>query len=242
MKSRKLSFKLKEEFERIGLLQWVHFFFLILATLTEFLQGDLGIFIILKIVFIIYFYSIYNKAKKHIHYSFWTFAFFLAAYFIYQIIHSFPEGAFLFYFAAFLAFLLEVYKMYSPLYYPTVSWWEYDFRYRNDLKIRIKLHDDIFDARLTDLRSHNACIISFEKILLGEKLSIMFSSPDSEDFKLECEAMSFRQRSLGRPYYYGVRFSTENKKDREQLSEFIHFWKSEKRNKIKKKFTSQRNA
>ncbi len=242
MRLGRFSFKLKEEFDRVNILHWGHLFFLFLATLTEFFKGELGFFIVFKISLIAGYYYFFTKIKRNLHYSFWTFSVFLAFYFLGKMFQSsFGEGLFIFYSAALMILGVEMYILYSPIYYPIVSWWEYDFRYRDDLKIHIKLDKKIYDGRLTDLRRNAGCVASFEEIPLGRQLHI---TPFDEwgAFDLQCEIMSCRQYSLGRPYHYGVRFFFEKNEDQHLFFKFCKFWKNERQGKMKRKFTHQKSA
>jgi ribosomal protein S1 len=65
-----------------------------------------------------------------------------------------------------------MYFLSSPIYYPRVSWWEYDFRYRDDLKIEVKSFEDVIDARLTDLRRQAGCVAIFEELKIGQEIKV----------------------------------------------------------------------
>ncbi len=242
MRPGKFSFKLKREFDQIDVLHWGHLSCLLLATTIEFLRGSFGFFIVLKIGIITGHYYLFTKTKKNLYYSFWTFAIVLALYFLIKMAQTpFASSLFILYLIALTVLGIEMYMLHSPIYYPIINWWEYDFRYRTDLKIQIKLDGKTYDGRLTDLRRNSGCVTSFEKITLGEKLHINFFE-EWKTLNLECEVMSCRQYSIGRPYHYGVRFLLENNDEKYLFNEFCEFWKNKRRSKIRKKFTQQKQT
>ncbi len=236
----KFGLKLKREFDQVDVLHWGHLACLLLATAIESFKGHSGFFVILKIGLISGHYCLFTKTKKNLYYSFWTFAIILAIYFLFKIIQTpFGSGLFILYFMALAILGIEMYMLHSPIYYPIINWWEYDFRYRTDLKIQIELDGKIYDGRLTDLRRNAGCVTSFENISLGEKLHLTFFD-EWKALNLKCEIMSCRQYSIGRPYYYGVRFFLENSENQYLFSEFCEFWKNKRKSKIRKKFTQQK--
>ena len=42
-----------------------------------------------------------------------------------------------------LFLFMGMYTLSSPIYYPMVKWWIYDFRYRNDVKILVYQFSDV---------------------------------------------------------------------------------------------------
>ena len=242
MRSERISSDLIEELDRINILHWGHLFFFLLATFLEFSRGELLWFAPFKFIFIGAYYYYFGKTKDNLYYSFWTFSFILAFYFMVRMFQlPFGSEIFIFYTLALTILAIEMYMLNSPIYYPIISWWEYDFRYRDDLKIKVKLNKSTHDGRLTDVRRGAGCVVSFEKIPLGKKLNIM-PTEKWETFNLQCIVMSIRQYSLGRPYQYGVRFCSDSTEEHNLFTEFWHLWRKEKRNKNKapKKFTHKK--
>jgi hypothetical protein len=131
---------------------------------------------------------------------------------------------------------VEVYILSSPIYYPRVMWWEYDFRYRTDLKV------DIFseateksESRITDLRRNAGCIASFEEIKPGTIIKV--ESPRYFKGILEVEIISKRIYSLGRPFSYGVKFCLNNPEEVSAYNDLLNFWKNESIERRQRKFT-----
>ena len=131
--------------------------------------------------------------------------------------------------------ITKMYLLSSHLYYPQISWWEYDFRYRDDLKITVKLGENEMLARLTDLRRHAGCVAMFEEIKLGEE--ILFNAAlDDENIVLRCIVMSKRRDVIGRPLIYGVQFKFDSKSSKKRYINLERLWKKQKNNKRKMKF------
>jgi len=104
-----------------------------------------------------------------------------------------------------------------------VNWWEYDFRFRHDLKIKIEGDNEKeFEGRLTDLRQGAGCILSFEDFEVGKKIKIKISSESPQQI-YEAEIKSSRRNIDGRPKIYGVYFTNNDK----EIRKIIEKWKIE---------------
>ena len=131
---------------------------------------------------------------------------------------------------------IEMYILSSPIYYPVVNWWEYDFRYRYDLKVRIRTPDEEWrEVRMTDLRRGAACVASFDEYDEGTVLEIS-SSLDQDDFLFKIEVMSKRQYSVGRPFHYGVKFFLPTAENKKKFRKFQSIWRKRKQEKALLKF------
>ena len=101
----------------------------------------------------------------------------------------------------------------SPLFYPRITWWEYDFRFRGELKIDAQVNDKDIPGRLTDLRRKAGCIVLFEKLQPGEEFTINYRKDDDEVNTYPVKVMSRRGSTLGRGYTYGVKFLPSKDKE-----------------------------
>ena len=121
-------------------------------------------------------FKFYFQAQKHRNYAYWTISFLLGLYILMDIlIFTFINYDIFVLYISFLASIflfINCYVMSSPLFFPRVQWWEYDFRYRGDLKSLIRLDEKIFDARLTDLRRNLACVEAFDYIPLQSEIKL----------------------------------------------------------------------
>ena len=235
---RNFSFKLKEEFDRVELLHYAHGFFVSLAILIELFTGELGLLFLVKAPAVFVFYFLFNRTKLNLNYSFWSFSFLMGAYFIFRLFNT-DAGSALFYsyFFALVILLVEMYILSSPIYYPRFNWWEYDFRYRDDLKIKVEWSELCTNGRLTDLRRGAGCVLLFEELEVGETLEIQ-PFDEWSFFTFQVEIMSKRRYYYGRPFNYGVRFNFKNQEEKRMFEQFSQFWKNERKSKLQKKFTS----
>ena len=128
-----------------------------------------------------------------------------------------------------------MYILSSPIYYPRVSWWEYDFRYRDDLKIEVKEGDHQYVARLTDLRRYAGCVAVFEELKLGDEITII-AKVDDASVSLRGQVMSKRRDLIGRPLIYGVQFKFDSRSNKKRYIQLVRLWKKEKNSKRKLKF------
>ena len=145
----------------------------------------------------------------------------------------FVSFSFLFYSVALFLLALESRELWTPIYYPIMSWWEYDFRYRNDLKVKAIVDGKAIEGRLTDLRKGAGCVSLFKELKVGEHVQIELK--DENSFKVEI--MSKRYYSLGRPLSYGVRFELVEEDEKAEFKKFSKFWRNNRKQKRKEKFS-----
>jgi hypothetical protein len=196
--------------------------------------GLVASFVVFVVFFILYF-----KTLKKLNYSYWTFSFFIGSYSILGMLSNIGDGGLIrLFYLNFLVFILCLYSAYlisSPLYYPRVSWWEWDFRYRGDLSAKVKTDTLNIPARLSDLRRGAGCIVTFKEIPIGSLLTI----EDIEEFSqgsLQAEVVSFREDCAGRGITHGVRFKFTNPESKKSFQELVKSWKEHHKAKVKSKF------
>ncbi|WP_372654911.1 hypothetical protein [Halobacteriovorax sp.] len=236
------NLKIRQDIDRVHLLQWGHFSIISLAFIIE---GFLNIKIfwtIFTLMGLMIFYKLYFKTLTDLYYSFWTFTFATGSFIAYKLYHIVMTQSelqlFYLYLIAGVILSIESYILLSPIYYPRVSWWEYDFRFRDDSKVEFLFEDKKCEARLTDLRRNAGCLASFKDINVGEKVKI-FASNGVKNFRFQVEIMSRRRYSLGRPASHGVKFIFDDDYTESEYEEFHSYWSNEKVFKKKTRYRKQ---
>lgn len=228
----------KTETKTIKFLVKSLFFFIHLAIMTEIVAG-IKFRLVLRLLFFVYFSTPYYKTIKHRYYTYWSFSIILFFYILFKIheqfyiLHHSHIG--ILYLISSLILILKMYFLSSPIYYPRVSWWEYDFRYRDDLKINVKVNELEYVARLTDLRRLAGCVALFEELKLGDEIIIM-AKVDDVSVSLRGQVMSKRKDLIGRPLIYGVQFKFDSRSNKKRYIQLVRLWKREKNNKRRLKF------
>jgi hypothetical protein len=228
----------KSETKTIKFLMRAFFFLVHLAIMTEIVANPkfrLGV----RLVFFLYIAKPYYKTIKYRYYTYWSLSLAMFLYILFKIYEQFfvfhNEHIGVIYLISVLILIVKMYILSSPIYYPQVSWWEYDFRYRDDLKIKVKSLDVEYLARLTDLRRHAGCVAMFEELKLGEEI-IVSSVMDEETVLLRGLVMSKRRDLVGRPFIYGVQFKFDSRSNKKRYVSLENMWKKQKNNKRKMKF------
>jgi len=211
--------KLNTEYDRVTALHWLHFAFIVLGILSESFSGAAYFSGLFKIIFLVIFYYYYFKTVKKLYYTFWTFSGVIFLTLLYAMFTSDGPGAFYAYFLATTCLSIEAYILSSPIYYQLVRWWEYDFRFREDIKAWVNIKDEKVEIRLTDLRRFAGSVSMFRDIDVGTKLKITVN-----DQVISADVMSKRRYAIGRPLIYGVRFDSEGEADRELFVKFQKEW------------------
>lgn len=215
------------------------FFFLIhLAIMTEIVATP-KFKLFVRLLFFLWLAKPYYSTIKHRYYTYWTFSALLFFYLLFKIYEQFfvldNEHIGILYLISTLILVFKMYLLSSPIYYPQVSWWEYDFRYRDDLKIMVKSGENEFAARLTDLRRLAGCVAVFEELKLGDEI-VINATMDEDNVMLRGIVMSKRRDVIGRPIIYGVQFKFDSKSNKKRYIRLERLWKKQKNNKRKLKF------
>lgn len=232
---------IKSDFNKAQALFTLQCFLFFLAKGYEFLKYQFNFIALFGIIFLIIFYRMFYRTQKNVHYSFWTMSVVSAFLLVFHLLRSlyYYNDFSLFFLYTMSFFLLGVlcFSLYTPVFYPIISWWEYDFRYRNDLKTKVFSESlDSVDGRLVDLRKKAAGLNLFNDLSIGEKLEIAPCS--GVDGRLIVEVVSKRQHSIGRPYTYGVRFLFDSEESKTRYHELEKYWNFERKAKKDKKFKS----
>ena len=226
------------------LLFWGYLCFSLLGLTGEFFQGLGGLATIFWLIAIIVFFRFFFHVRKNLQYSYWALAGILLFYLILSlnsvVIKEYTFFVLLCYLLSITFLCLDIYFLYSPLYYPLVRWWEYDFRFRDDLKIKVFVNEQVLTGRLTDLRRGAGCVALFEKYGHGIFLTIKLEDFSGMD-TIKAEIFSRRQYSLGRPYTYGVKVLLDDPKAKQNYDNLVKYWKSRKRLLKKLKYASEKS-
>jgi hypothetical protein len=213
-----------------------------MAFMTEVFWGESRSFWILsaRFIFSIVFFRFHYRALKELYYSFWGFGSLLLSYLIYCFISSLAFEELLspkyFYFFSLLVFAFICYLISTPVYYPIFNWWEYDFRYRHDLRGELRLSDDsTHEVRLTDLRRAAACLICFCELPVPTyaQLEIIL---EGKQISLPVILTTTSETIPGRGFSYGVMFNPSTKEDKQELKQLMNSWREESEMKHKEKF------
>ncbi len=186
-----------------------------------------------------YLFKFYFSALKNLHYTFWGLSILVVPLVSYYLLTSFLRETYTYqaslFLVSFVFLALTLYFSSSPVYYPKVSWWEFDYRYRADIPAVIKKDEKQFSSRLTDIRRKGGSIASFENFELGEILNISFII-DKEEFSLLAVTGSKSQTIIGRPYSYGLKFNVKSKEEKQQYKKLYKLWLSQENLSLNKKF------
>ncbi len=238
MHSLLTQFRFTKNYDKAITLQWLHLALCFFALLAELLNDYTNvIYFLLKFFALLLLYRFLFVALKELLYTFWTLLFFVFAHFFYYAIYyaSVSQSFFILYSIGCFLIMIEAYIMSSPLFYPRIQWWEYDFRIRSDIKIKVKLTDKEVDGRLTDLRREAGCIVLFEELNIGDKISFSTLFLDEEIFFLT-EVVSKREPCPGRGMNYGVKFFLENEEEKKLYNRFSRFWRVKSKGRLRRKF------
>ena len=242
-----LEIENSEEFRNTLIVQYIFniltFFIFILARIHDQSLFEFDFFFeFLVLYFLLRFFRLSHKNKN---FAFWGYSGVLFLYLLRHILHfTFVDQNILIIYMSFLAVIfmaLNAYMMSSPLYYPRVQWWEYDFRYRGDLKIFIANDDKPLEARMVDLRRECISIMAFEKMSLGD--SIRLEIPyGSNTYLVTGKLKTIREDISGRPISYGVRLKLDQPKDRKSYQELLRLWNMHQKVNIRRKFSEYKQS
>lgn len=202
--------------------------FIITKLYLAYLSSDLFSFsTFLFLIMIAIFENFHYRAIRDLNYTYWTLTIIKFLWISSSLLGSgyfFNDFTFGIFTVAILLFLaIESYLMSSPIYFPQVQWWEYDFRYRGDLKIKINYKGKDLKARLADLRREAGCIISFEPIQLADTLIVQtYYKSEQIDFKVK--VVSMRENIPGRGYRFGVQFILDDKEKIKAFKKYQIFY------------------
>ena len=229
----------KREIDRIKILHWGHFSFVVFASILQIFEEFSGLWAIVKLGLLVFLYRLYFLTFKNFYYSFWMFSLLLVIYLFFGITQSLWSGQIASTYCYLLAGVLlgmEIFILNSPIYYPKVNWWEYDFRFRHDLKVEVISKSKKMKGRLIDLRGDTGCIVLFDDIEIGSFLFLTRGGDSSKKETLNIEVISRREEMVGRGGHYGVLFHFNSHEEKLLFDKLKKEWKREKYSKKRLKF------
>jgi hypothetical protein len=195
---------------------------------------------VIEFIVLVLLFKFYFQAQRFRNYAYWGITGLIAGYLLKNMLHfTFIDHDIFVLYLAFLSFVflgINTYIMSSPLFYPRVQWWEYDFRFRGDLKSIIKFNDNNFEARLTDLRRGAACFEAFDYIPLNSKITFEIHYKD-KIYIIDGVIKTNKLIVTGRPIRYGVKFSSLQEEDKNTYDELKRIWSENKKFKLRNKFS-----
>lgn len=241
-----IDLEVLDEVKRAKILQ---FFVIIFTALTSFIvsaheKSTVTFSFAAEVVLFLLLFRFYLKAQENRNYAYWGTSFLLFLFNLRVILYYtfFDYQAVILYFS-FLAVIfmsINIYVMSSPLFFPRVQWWEYDFRYRGDLKAAAKVDTDVFNARLTDLRRGSGCIEIFEYLDIGTEVDLRINF-EGKNYELTTNVVTRLQAIPGRAYRYGVKALFENEDQKDQYRELKRLWSERIKVKLRNKFQEIKN-
>jgi hypothetical protein len=215
----------------------------LLTRISEKSFFEIGFFI--ELVFVVGVLRFYARAHRNRNYALWGVSLVISVYLLMNILHfTFVQYNIFILYIAFLAALflgISSYVMSSPLYFPRVQWWEYDFRYRGDLKATANINDEAKEIRVEDLRRECISFLSFNKIRLGEKITIDIPFGDKL-YTVNGQLKTAREDIPGRPIRYGLKLIVVDERDKKSVTELKKVWMMHKKANIRRKFADYKEA
>ncbi|MBP9674814.1 MAG: hypothetical protein KBD63_06925 [Bacteriovoracaceae bacterium] len=232
-------FKWGKAYQNAVVLHLLHISIFLTAYIANIiLQEDyIGLAVVTAVIAFLLFCKFHVKMLKKIYYAFWTFS--VALFFLYFL--SLVQNIFSHYLittayaVSIILFLIECYILSSPLFFPRIRWWEYDFRFRGDLRVLVKALGEEVKARLTDLRRGAGCVVLFKDVPIGGVIEIE-TIHQGKPFVVSAQIVTKREYWIGRGFAYGVLLISENKEQEKMIKEFINFWKKNHSVRIRSKF------
>jgi hypothetical protein len=232
---------INDDFRKAILSQAVLMFFIFILSLITSIQ-ERSVFelsYLIELILLGLGFNFYFKAQRHQNYAYWTISLGVFIYLLLDILrYTFIDYNILVLYISFLSLIflfINFYVMSSPLFFPRVQWWEYDFRYRGDLKSIVNFDGKPLNSRLTDLRRNCACVEGFDFIPLESNVSFEVEY-DNKSYVLEGKLKTIRNIVPGRPFRYGIKFNFKKDESKRNYQQLLTIWKKNKQVKLRNKF------
>ncbi len=224
---------------RLKLLQ-LSFIFVLLSLLLETKASFASLFLtfLIKIPLTSLLYYLAQKALKNLLYSFWSFFLFLLFWELARLfIFDLNLGGIILNSASLITLGILGILLFSPLFYPQIRWWEYDFRFISDFPIKLSHEEKQYEGRILDIKREVVVIWLFEAHPLNEAFQLSFQYYGKED-ELEGIVKMVRPHPYGRGYYVTLLLSVsgdffetpeELKKKILHLNRLVEDYRSEKK-------------
>lgn len=241
---------LNREHKQAYYLQMYSMLMLFVALTYEIILGKetFNFFFMLKIITWGVIYNFHFKTFYRLDLFYWIFSTLIFCYqlwgFFFAIVATHSYSLFYMYLTSNIALWLELYIMSSPIFFPRTLWWEYDVRYRSDLKIEVEVHNqsqvEAFNGRMTDIRRSAACVVLFQDVPLKKKIYIK-TNHENKIIELAAVVLSKREYSFGRGITYGVKFLLKTNDQKKLFKSFSEEWKGHRNKKLEIKLLDLRN-
>jgi hypothetical protein len=237
------KFNLQNSYDKVKFLTLLQFVLVLVAFIAEALvtQSVLNFSFIFQLGLLLITYNFYYNALTNLYYSYWNISLILGIYYLVSLSRNFlvvghPLIGVVFCISL-IFLIISSYIISSPLYYPRVHWWEYDFRFRADIRCFVEIDNQQFRGRLSDLRRGAACLELFQNIHVGHPIQINLEILN-QNFTLFAEVRSRRETIVGRSIIYGLKFVNSDLEQRQRLRLLTNYWNESKKIKIRNKFSS----
>ena len=235
---------LQNSYDKVKFLTILQFVFVLIAFIAEALVTNsiLNFSFIFQFILLLVAYNFYYSALSNLFYSYWNISLIFAIYYLVSLTRNFlvvghPLIGLLF-FLSLIFLAVACYIISSPLYYPRFHWWEYDFRFRADIKCWVEVDGKQFRGRLSDLRRGAACLELFHNTTVGHPIQVSVDILN-QNFTLFAEVRSKREPIIGRSIIYGVKFINSDLEQKQRLKFLTNYWNESKKIKIRNKFAGQ---
>lgn len=192
-----------------------------------------------------FFFKFYYESLKNLLYTFWgltiTLSITLGLFFIEALSSEYFAHHGTLNFLMVFTLCLIIYIASSPVYYPRVYWWEFEYRYRADFKVFTEQEEIINEARLKDIRRTGASLSSFENFDMASQITLKFEYLEDQ-YELQAIIGSVGQTIPGRPFIYGIKFMLLTSEEKKLYSQLESKWLNRKKIKIAEKFDSEERA
>lgn len=238
-----LKLNLQNSYDKVKFLTILQFVFVIIAFVSEalFTQSVLNFSFIFQFILLLVSYNFYYSGLSNLYYSYWNMSLIFGIYYLVSMSRNFiilghPAIGFLF-LLSFGFLVVACYIISSPLYYPRFHWWEYDFRFRADIRCWVEADGKQFRGRLSDMRRGAACLELFHSMPVGHPILISVEILN-QNFILYGEVRSKREPIIGRSIVYGVKFINQDLEQKQRLKFLTNYWNETKKIKIRNKFSA----
>lgn len=231
---------LQNSFDKVKFLTLLQVLFVVLGFISEatIKQILLNFTFLFQLIILLITFNFYYIALKNLFYSFWNISIILMLFYIFGMVRNLLFGTpiiGILYFGAIILMIISCYIISSPLYYPRFHWWEYDFRYRTDLKCHVDAEGLHSVGRISDMRRGAACLELFKSMNVGQRVQISLEILN-QSYTLFAEVRSKREPIMGRATVYGVKFISNDLEQKQRLKFLTNYWNESKRIKLRNKF------
>jgi hypothetical protein len=238
---------LQNSYDKVKFLTILQFALVFIAFISEAFvtQSVLNISFIFQFILLMVAYNFYYSALANLYYSYWNMSFIFGGYYLVSLSRNFlvlgnPMIGLLF-FASLVFLVIACYIISSPLYYPRFHWWEYDFRFRADIRCWVEMEGKQYRGRLSDMRRGAACLELFNQISIGQPMQVSVEILN-QNFMLMAEIRSKREPIIGRTIIYGIKFINSDLEQQQRLKFLTNYWNETKKIKVRNKFSSNLKA